>query len=69
MPSGQHTGTSCRKERILTELPNVILTPHLGWPTDEAYVNLAAAVADALLDYLDGKDVPRFLSNRCREGE
>jgi phosphoglycerate dehydrogenase-like enzyme len=44
----------------LTKLPNVVLTPHLGWPTDEAYERFAEAAADVLLAYLDGKDVPRF---------
>ncbi len=24
----------------LTKLPNLVLTPHLGWPTDEAYARL-----------------------------
>lgn len=45
----------------LTALPNVILTPHLGWPTDEAYERFAAAAADLLLAYLQGKEVARFV--------
>ncbi len=45
----------------LMTLPNVILTPHLGWPTDEAYERFADAVADVLLAYLDGREVPRFV--------
>ena len=45
----------------LTKLPNVILTPHLGWPTDKKYEDFAEAVADVLLAYLDGQDVPRFV--------
>ena len=44
----------------LTKLPNVILTPHLGWPTDEGYAQIASAAADILLAYLGGRDVPRF---------
>ena len=44
----------------LTKLPNVVLTPHLGWPTDEGYEHFADAAADVLLAYLDGRDVPRF---------
>lgn len=44
----------------LTKLPNVVLTPHLGWPTDEMYSQFANAAADVLLAYAAGKDVPRF---------
>lgn len=44
----------------LTRLANVVLTSHLGWPTDNIYQQFAAAAADVLLAYLDGRDVPRF---------
>ena len=44
----------------LTRLSNVVLTPHLGWPTDEAYTRFADAAADVLLAHLDGRPVPRF---------
>jgi phosphoglycerate dehydrogenase-like enzyme len=47
----------------LTRLANVVLTSHLGWPTDEMYSKFADAAADALLAYLDGRDVPRFVSH------
>jgi phosphoglycerate dehydrogenase-like enzyme len=47
---------------LLTKLPNVVLTPHIGWPTDEMYRQFADAAADALLGYLDGKEVPRFVA-------
>ena len=46
----------------LTKLPNVVLTPHIGWPTDEMYRQFADAAADALLAYLDGKEVARFVA-------
>ena len=46
----------------LTKLPNVVLTPHLGWPTDEMYSQFADAAADILLAYNDGKEVPRFVA-------
>lgn len=48
----------------LTKLSNVVLTPHLGWPTDEMYSQFADAAADILLDYIDGKEVPRFVARR-----
>ena len=44
----------------LTKLPNVVLTPHIGWPTDEMYRQFADAAADALLGYLDGQGRPSF---------
>ena len=44
----------------LTELPNVILTPHMGWTTDLRYQMFSDAVSEVLLAYLDGGDVPRF---------
>ena len=43
-------------------LPNVILTPHLGWPTDKMYEQFAQAAADILFAYLDGREIPRFLA-------
>lgn len=46
----------------LTKLPNVVLTPHIGWPTDHGYARFATAAADVLLAYLDGRDFPRFTS-------
>lgn len=41
-------------------LQNVVLTPHLGWPTDDGYARFAEAACDVLFDYLDGKELPRF---------
>jgi phosphoglycerate dehydrogenase-like enzyme len=48
----------------LTKLPNVVLTSHRGWPTDEMYSQFADAAADVLLAYADGKEVPRFVAAR-----
>jgi phosphoglycerate dehydrogenase-like enzyme len=44
----------------LTELPNVVLTPHLGWPTDDGYARFADAACDVLFAYMDGLEVPHF---------
>jgi phosphoglycerate dehydrogenase-like enzyme len=46
----------------LTKTPNVVLTSHLGWPTDAMYTQFSDAAADVLLAYLDGKEVPRFIA-------
>jgi phosphoglycerate dehydrogenase-like enzyme len=47
----------------LTKLSNVVLTSHIGWPTDEMYEQFADAAADVLLAYLDGNEVPRFVAH------
>ena len=46
----------------LRRLTNVVLTSHLGWPTDEMYGQFADAAADVLLAYSNGENVPRFVS-------
>ena len=43
-----------------TRLDNVVLTPHLGWTTDDGYARFAAAACDVVLAFFDGRDVPRF---------
>jgi D-3-phosphoglycerate dehydrogenase len=44
----------------LTALPNVVLTPHLGWPTDDGYERFAASACEVLTAFMEGRDVPRF---------
>jgi phosphoglycerate dehydrogenase-like enzyme len=44
----------------LTKLDNVVLAPHIGWPTDDGYERFASSAADVLIAYLDGRDFPRF---------
>lgn len=46
----------------LTTLRNVVLTPHLGWPTDRKYAQFADAAADVLIAWMDGREVPRFVA-------
>lgn len=41
-------------------LPNVVLTPHIGYPTDVGYERFSTAAADVLEAYIDGRDFPRF---------
>lgn len=43
-----------------TGLDNVVLTPHLGWPTDDGYRRFAGAACEVLLAYLEGRQVPKF---------
>jgi phosphoglycerate dehydrogenase-like enzyme len=47
----------------LTKLPNAVLTSHIGWPTDEMYSKFAEAAADVLIDYIDGREIARFVDH------
>jgi phosphoglycerate dehydrogenase-like enzyme len=44
----------------LTGLSNVVLTAHIGWPTDRAYATWAASAVELITTYLDGGEVPPF---------
>jgi phosphoglycerate dehydrogenase-like enzyme len=48
------------KNHPLTRLPNVVLTPHIGWPTDDGYARFAASATEVILAYRDGQDFPKF---------
>jgi D-3-phosphoglycerate dehydrogenase / 2-oxoglutarate reductase len=43
------------KNHPLLELDNVVLTPHLGWPTDAGFEGFAENAATNILDYLEGR--------------
>lgn len=46
----------------LLQHPNIIFTPHLGASTDEAQRNVGIAVAQEVIDVLDGKMVPNAVN-------
>jgi phosphoglycerate dehydrogenase-like enzyme len=54
----------------LLQLDNVVLTPHLGWPTDSGFEGFAENAASNIIDYMDGKLTrvvnPEALQNRAR---
>ena len=54
----------------LLDLDNVVLTPHLGWPTDSGFAGFAENAATDIIDYMDGKLTravnPEALQNRAR---
>jgi phosphoglycerate dehydrogenase-like enzyme len=54
----------------LLDLDNVVLTPHLGWPTDSGFAGFAENAAANILDYMDGKLTravnPEALQNRVK---
>jgi len=39
----------------LTKLDNVVLAPHLGWPTDVGFQGFAENAVQNILDYMEGK--------------
>ncbi|HTN70160.1 MAG TPA: D-2-hydroxyacid dehydrogenase family protein [Methylomirabilota bacterium] len=39
----------------LLQLDNVVLTPHLGWPTDSGFQGFAENAVVNILDYMEGK--------------
>jgi len=43
------------KNHPLLELENVVLTPHLGWPTDSGFEGFAENAVTNILDYANGK--------------
>jgi phosphoglycerate dehydrogenase-like enzyme len=43
------------KNHPLIELDNVVLAPHLGWPTDLSFEHFAENAVTNILDYMDGK--------------
>lgn len=52
----------------LLDLDNVVLTPHLGWPTDSGFTGFADNAVANILDYMNGKLTralnPEALKNR-----
>jgi phosphoglycerate dehydrogenase-like enzyme len=43
------------KNHPLVDLDNVVLTPHLGWPTDSGFEGFAENAVTNILDYMEGK--------------
>ncbi len=39
----------------LTKLDNVVMAPHLGWPTDAGFRGFAEMAVENILNYMDGK--------------
>jgi D-3-phosphoglycerate dehydrogenase len=43
------------KHHPLLELENIVLAPHLGWPTDSGFEGFADNAVTNILDYMNGK--------------
>jgi len=59
------------KNHPLLELDNVVLAPHLGWPTDSGFEGFAENAVTNILDYIGGKLTralnPEALQHRRKE--
>jgi phosphoglycerate dehydrogenase-like enzyme len=44
----------------LTKMANVVLQPHIGYPTDDGYRRFADAASRVIVDWLDGLPIPHF---------
>jgi D-3-phosphoglycerate dehydrogenase len=43
------------KNHPLLDLDNVVLAPHLGWPTDSGFAGFAENAVTNIVDYMNGK--------------
>ncbi len=58
------------KTHPIAHLDNVVLTPHLGWPTDSGFEGFAENAVTNILDYMAGKLTralnPEAMNNRSK---
>ena len=52
---------------ILKQMPNVVLTPHIGTNTYEARRGMAQAAAERILTVLDGRVPPNIVNRNLRK--
>src|SRR5215210_4204453 len=53
----------------LLGLPNVVLTPHVGWVAEGGYAGFFKGVVENVLAYLDGRPAPHPLNSEALERE
>jgi phosphoglycerate dehydrogenase-like enzyme len=46
----------------LRTLPNVVLSPHIGWVTERSYAEFISSAVESILAYLDGRPLPEVLN-------
>lgn len=51
-----------RQLAILRSFPNVIVTPHIAFYTDEVVRGMARSTIDCLFDLIEGKENPLIIS-------
>jgi phosphoglycerate dehydrogenase-like enzyme len=51
----------------LFSLPNVVLTPHVGWVAEDSYVSFFEGIVENVQAYLDGRPIPRMVNPEALE--
>ena len=51
----------------LTTLPNVVLTPHVGWVSQDSFVSYFEHIVENVEAYLDGRPIPRMVNPEALE--
>ena len=46
----------------LFRLPNVVLTPHVGWVAQDSYEAFFEGIVENVTAYLDGRPIPRLVN-------
>jgi phosphoglycerate dehydrogenase-like enzyme len=46
----------------LLSLPNVVVTPHVGWVGEDSYVGFFEGIVENVEAYLDGRPIPRMVN-------
>jgi D-3-phosphoglycerate dehydrogenase len=51
----------------LLALPNVVVTPHVGWVAEDSYEGFFEGVVENVQAYLDGRPIPRMVNPEALE--
>ena len=51
----------------LFRLPNVVLTPHVGWVAEDSYESFFEGIVENVEAYLDGRPIPRMVNPEALE--
>ena len=51
----------------LFSLPNVVLTPHVGWVSEDSFVGYFEHLVENIEAYLDGRPIPRMVNPKALE--
>lgn len=51
----------------LFSLPNVVLTPHVGWVAEDSYMAFYEGIVENVTAYLDGQPIPRMVNPEALE--